>query len=90
MPDRPRRVDPAIEARKFAAGRLGFILGCLVAVLGFSVNAYRAPRPFGWVSALTLFLIAALNIPLGIGLALLAERMTRPRGNDRQRGGKRN
>lgn len=58
-----------------------------MAIIGFAVNAYRAPRPFDWISMLTLGLIAALNVPLGIGLALLAERATRPRGNDRQRGG---
>jgi hypothetical protein len=85
MTDRPRTPDPKIEARKAAAGRLGFILGCAVAVIGFAVNAYRAPRPFGWISMLTLALIAALNIPLGIALALLAEKATRPRGDQRPR-----
>jgi len=80
MPE--RRTDPVIEARKAAAGKLGFILGCLVAVIGFAVNAHRAPRPFGWVSILTLLLIAALNVPLGIGLALLAEKATRARPDD--------
>jgi hypothetical protein len=81
MSDRPRLPDPKIEARKAAAGRLGFILGCIVAIIGFAVNAYRAPRPFGWISMLTLALIAALNVPLGIGLALLAEKATRSRGD---------
>lgn len=89
MPDIPRRPDPKIEARKAVAGRLGCILGCLVAVIGFGVNAYRAPRPFGWISMLTLALIAALNVPLGIGLALLAEKATRSKKNDRSRGAKR-
>jgi len=71
--------DPptSIEARQNAAGRAGFVLGCLAAILTSAINLARAPRPLSLGIVLLSLLIAALNIPLGIGLALLVERLSR-------------
>jgi len=66
-----------IKARQNIAGRFGFVLGCVAAVAAIGINMWRAPRPWT-VSSLSLaVLMAALNIPLGIGLGLLGERLTR-------------
>ncbi len=70
--------DP--RARQNTAGRFGFALGCIAAVAALAINLWRAPRPFSAVSMTLAVLMAALNVPLGIALALLGERMTRRRG----------
>ena len=44
-----------------------------------AINLYRAGRPVDLLSLATAVLMAALNMPLGIGLGLLGEKMTRPR-----------
>lgn len=69
--------SPDIAARKNVAGRMGFVMGCIAAVIALSINLYRAPRPLSFGLVLLSTLIAALNIPLGIALALLVERLTR-------------
>ena len=69
--------DPEVKARQNVAGRFGFVLGCVAAVAAIGINMWRTPRPWS-LSAITLaVLMAALNIPLGIGLGLLGERLTR-------------
>jgi hypothetical protein len=66
-----------IKARKNIAGRFGFVLGCIAAVAAIGINMWRAPRPWTLSSVTLAVLMAALNIPLGIGLGLLGERLTR-------------
>jgi len=68
---------PTVEARQNAAGRAGFALGCLAAIITSVINLVRAPRPLSLGVVILSLLIAALNIPLGIGLALLVERLSR-------------
>ena len=75
-PDRDR--DALIKTRQNIAGRFGFVLGCVAAVAAATINLYRAPRPFSLASVALAVLMAALNIPFGIALGLLGERMTRP------------
>jgi hypothetical protein len=70
--------EKQIKARKSAAGRFGFILGCVAAVVAASINLYRAPRPLTLSSFALAVLMAALNVPLGIAFGLLGELMTRP------------
>jgi len=71
--------DQEIKARQGLAGRFGFILGCVAAVAAASINLWRAPRPFTVASVALAVLMAALNVPIGIALGLLGERLTRPR-----------
>lgn len=66
-----------IKARQDIAGRFGFVLGCVAAVAAIGINMWRAPRPWTLSSVTLAVLMAALNIPLGIGLGLLGERLTR-------------
>jgi hypothetical protein len=42
-----------------------------------AINFARAPRPVSAGIALLIVLVAALNIPLGIGMGLLGERLSR-------------
>ena len=79
LPRRKPEDDPAIKARQDAAGRTGFILGCFAAVAAFIINLTRTERPYEFLSLLVAVLMAALNVPVGIALALLAEKWTRPR-----------
>ena len=82
---RPQRDrDALIKARQNAAGRFGFILGCIAAVAAASINLWRSPRPFELTSVALAVLMAALNIPFGIALGLLGERFTRPPEDDRR------
>ena len=74
---RDAQSSPEIAQRRNVAGRVGFLLGCLAAVIAATLNLARAPRPLGIGVVLLSVLIAALNIPLGIGLALLVERLSR-------------
>jgi hypothetical protein len=77
----PPRGDDArqIRARQSVAGRFGFILGCVAAVAAATINLWRAPRPLTVASVALAILMAALNVPFGIALGLLGERLTRPR-----------
>jgi hypothetical protein len=70
--------SPEAAARKSVAGRAGFALGCVAAVIAATLNLVRAPRPLSAGVILLSVLIAALNIPLGIGLGLLVEKLSRP------------
>lgn len=79
LPRRKPEDDPRIKARIDAAGRFGFTLGCIAAVAAVTINLVRAPRPYSFVSLLLAVLMAALNIPFGIMLGLLGERLTRPK-----------
>lgn len=74
--------DGEIEARKAASGRFGFILGCIAAVLAFGIELFVAPKPLSPMTILTAALMAALNLPLGIALGLLGERMSRQQIDD--------
>jgi hypothetical protein len=74
--------DGEIEARKAASGRFGFILGCIAAVLAFGIELFVAPKPLLPMTILTAALMAALNVPLGIALGLLGERMSRQQIDD--------
>jgi hypothetical protein len=79
-----REHDARTKARQDAAGRFGFVLGCVAAVAAVTINLWRAQRPWSWQSIVLAVLMAALNIPLGVGIGLLGERMTRPRDGDRK------
>jgi hypothetical protein len=84
--DRPRRTqrspnndrDALIKARQNLAGRFGFVLGCIAAVAAATINLWRVPRPVSLTSVALAVLMAALNIPFGIALGLIGERITRP------------
>ena len=65
------------QARKQTAGRVGFAMGCVAAVVAAAINFTRAPRPITIGIALLILLVAALNIPLGIAVGLVGERLTR-------------
>jgi hypothetical protein len=74
-----------IDRRIHAAGRFGFVLGCIAALLAFAILMFRVPKPVGFLTVLTAILMAAMNIPLGIAMGLIGERMTRnapPPGNE--------
>lgn len=74
-PRDPLRED--LHARKEIAGRIGFTMGCIAAVVAATINFVRAPRPLTLSIGLLIVLVAALNIPLGIAMGLLGERVTR-------------
>jgi hypothetical protein len=74
--------EDEIEARKGAAGRFGFILGCVATVLAFGIELFVAPKPLLPMTIVTAGLMAALNVPLGIVLGLIGERMTRQKIDD--------
>lgn len=69
--------DPELEARRQTAGRVGFIMGCIAAIVAATINFARAPRPLSPGIGLLIVLVAALNIPLGIAIGLLGERLSR-------------
>jgi hypothetical protein len=69
--------DPELLARRQMAGRVGFIMGCIAAIVAAAINFVRAPRPLSSGVALLIVLVAALNIPLGIAIGLLGERLSR-------------
>lgn len=69
--------DPVRVARRQTAGRLGFAMGCIAAIVAAVINFVRAPRPLSPGIALLIVLVAALNIPLGIAIGLLGERLSR-------------
>ena len=73
-----------VKARQNIAGRFGFVVGCIAAIAALAINLWRAPRPFSAWSIVLAVLMAALNVPLGIALGLLAERITR-RPHDERR-----
>ena len=84
-PTPPHAQDPRaaeIAARKQVAGRIGFTMGCIAAAIAVTINVMRAPRPITWGLVALIVLVAALNIPLGIGMGLLGERLSR-RPSDR-------
>ena len=81
IPRLPPEDDPRIKARQSVAGRFGFILGCIAAASAIGINLYRAPRPWDLLAVMIAVLMAALNMPLGILLGLLGEKLTRPRRN---------
>jgi drug/metabolite transporter (DMT)-like permease len=72
-----------IEDRKNAAGKFGFLLGCVAALLAFGIELFMAPKPLSAMSVVTAALMAAMNVPFGIALALLGERLTRRKPGDR-------
>jgi hypothetical protein len=76
--------DAEIKARQNTAGRFGFVLGCATALVALSINLWRAPRPWSWDAVALAVLLACLNIPLGIALGLLAERISRDSGEKRR------
>ena len=79
VPRRKPEDDPAIKARQNAAGRTGFILGVFAAIAALAINLVRTERPYDVLSVVIAALMAALNVPFGIMLALLAEKWTRPK-----------
>ena len=76
----PRATE--IAARKQVAGRIGFTMGCIAAAIAIAINVLRAPRPFTLSIVALIVLVAALNIPLGIGMGLLGERLSRRPSDD--------
>jgi len=86
--DVPRRTpedEALIKARQNVAGRFGFILGCVAAVVALVINLTRAPHPWSFISVALAVLMSALNLPFGIVLGLLGERATRKRPKRRGR-----
>ena len=81
MPDYDR--SPEINARKQVAGRIGFTLGCIAAIVAAVLNFSRMPRPLAFSTLLLIVLVSALNIPFGIAMGLLGERLSR-RGRRRR------
>lgn len=81
-PRDPLRYD--VHTRKQIAGRIGFVMGCIAAVVAATINFLRAPRPLTLGLGLLIVLVAALNIPLGIAMGLLGEWATRGRANPRR------
>lgn len=69
--------DPELQARRQTAGRVGFMMGCIAAIVAALINFMRAPRPLSPGIAVLIVLVAALNIPLGIAIGLLGERLSR-------------
>lgn len=69
--------NPEVEARRQTAGRVGFLMGCIAAIVAATINFVRAPRPVSPGIALLIVLVAALNIPLGIAIGLVGERLSR-------------
>jgi hypothetical protein len=76
-PRDPLRHD--VQTRKQVAGRIGFTMGCIAALVAAAINFVRAPRPLTLGLGLLIVLVAALNIPLGIAMGLLGEWVTRTR-----------
>jgi hypothetical protein len=74
--------DEEIDSRKGLAGKFGFVLGCVAAVLAFGIELFIAPKPLSPMTILTAALMAAINIPLGITFGLVGERMSRGRVDD--------
>lgn len=74
--------EDEVERRIDSAGRFGFTLGCVAAVLAFGISMFRAPKPISGLAILTAALMAAINVPLGIAMALLGEKITRPKGSE--------
>jgi hypothetical protein len=70
---------PEFAARKQVAGRIGFAMGCIAALVAAVVNLLRAPRPISIGLVLLILLVAALNVPLGIAMGLLGEKLSRKR-----------
>jgi len=77
-PPNPER-DAQIRDRQNVAGKFGFVLGCVAAIIAVSINLYRAPRPLTFLSLAISALLAALNMPVGIMLGLWGEKLTRPK-----------
>jgi hypothetical protein len=77
MADRRKSDDPELRARRQTAGRVGFAMGCIAALVAAAINFVRAPRPVSPGITLLIVLVAALNIPLGIAIGLLGERLSR-------------
>lgn len=73
----PKVQGNAAQERKQAAGRIGVSMGSVAAVVAAILNLYRAPRPITMGIGVLIVLVAALNIPLGIAVGLLGERLTR-------------
>jgi carbamate kinase len=74
----PRDVkDAEVDERRQMAGRIGFSMGCIAALVAAAINFVRAPRPLSAGISVLIVLVAALNIPLGIAIGLLGERVTR-------------
>lgn len=70
------------DQRINAAGRFGFVLGCIAAVVAFGISLFRAPKPLLPMTVVTAALMAAMNVPLGIAMGLVGERMTRKKGGE--------
>ncbi|HEY2378041.1 MAG TPA: hypothetical protein VGH98_18850 [Gemmatimonadaceae bacterium] len=72
-----KAVGDKFKERKQAAGRIGFAMGCVAAIVATGINFVRAPRPLTLGIEMLIVLVAALNIPLGIAIGLLGERFSR-------------
>jgi hypothetical protein len=73
--DQDRQAE--IDARQTAARRFGFILGCIAAMIAAIIQFIRLRNTINLASGLTVTVMAALNIPLGILFALIGERVSR-------------
>jgi hypothetical protein len=48
-------------------------------VAAIAINLWNSPHPWEWTGLALAVLMAALNVPLGIFLGLLGEKLTRPK-----------
>jgi hypothetical protein len=72
-------VTTGTDIRRSRAGRAGFILGVVAAILSAATNLFLAGDRLTWGAGAILGLLCLLNVPLFIALSLLAERMSRGR-----------
>jgi hypothetical protein len=77
-PPNPER-DAQIRYRQQVAGKFGFIIGCAAAIIAVTLNFYWNGLPADFVGLAFYVLIAALNLPIGIGIGLLFEKWSRPK-----------
>lgn len=78
--DKPRRTpeyEAHVKERQDRAGRFGFILGAIAAVAALVINLWRIGPPWSTLTVIAAVLMAALNLPIGIALGLLGEKVTR-------------
>ena len=73
----PAAADPEIERRRDRAGRRGLLIGVVVTVGVAALNLLETRDRLTPNAALLIVLVAALNVPLWIALALLFERLSR-------------
>jgi hypothetical protein len=75
-------LSAADQRRRNQASRAGLAIGAFFALVAATVNLVAIRDRLTMNVGLTIVLLSLLNIPLFVGLALLAERVSRGRGGD--------